>query len=166
MLNRILVFVLIVGFPISLYSTDLTPMEFRLEFQKAIEDEELCLEFIKKLDNIGQDDYMYRAYRAAAVMSLSKFTVFPTDKLNYFFKGKAEIELAVEEMPNNVELRFLRLAIQDYIPGFLFYNHQTEDLSFLLENIDQVDEEFYVREVKNYLIHMGHIKENDLLTMK
>ena len=141
-------------------------MQFRLEFQKAIEDERLCLNFISKLDKIDRDDYMYRAYRAAAVMSLSKFTSFPTEKFGYFLKGKAEIELAMEEMPDNVELRFLRLAIQDFIPGFLFYNNQREDLTFLLENIDQVNEQYYVTEVKNYLIHMGHIEADDLLTIR
>ena len=137
-----------------------------MEFKQAIEDERLCLDFISKLDKIDQDDYMYRAYRAAAVMSLSKFTSFPTDKFGYFLKGKAEIELAIEELPDNVELRFLRLAIQDFIPGFLFYNNQREDLAYLLDNIDQVNEEYYVREVKNYLIHMEHIEADDLLTIR
>ena len=166
MLYRITAFLLILLLPASLFSASLTPQEFRLKFQKAIEDESLCLEFISNLDKIEQEDYMYRAYRAAAIMSLAKFTSFPTDKLRYFYRGKSEIELAIEKMPDNVELRFLRLAIQDYIPGFLFYNNQTEDLAFLLNHIDTINEAFYVREVKNYLIHMGHVRSNDLLTMR
>ena len=166
MLYRIIAFLLILLLPTSLFAASLTPQEFRLKFQKAIEDESLCLEFISDLDNIEQEDYMYRAYRAAAIMSLAKFTSFPTDKLRYFYRGKLDIELAIERMPNNVELRFLRLAIQDFIPGFLFYNNQNEDLAFLWNNIDNIDEAFYVREVKNYLVHMGHIRANDLLTMR
>jgi hypothetical protein len=137
-----------------------------LTFQKAIEDEDLCLKFISDLEQIGQDNYMYRAYRAAAVMSLAKFTSLPTEKLYYFYKGRSEIELAIEKMPTNTELRFLRLAVQDYIPGFLFYNNQQEDLAFLLSNLDKIDEVFYVSEVKNYLIYMKHIQANELLSLK
>ncbi|HAW51746.1 MAG TPA: hypothetical protein DCX54_05365 [Flavobacteriales bacterium] len=161
--SSVIVFLLI---QVSVFSTNLTPLDFRLSFQKAIENEGLCVKFIGELETIKNDAYVYRAYRAVAVMSLSKFTTSPAEKLYYFYKGKSELELAIKNTPDNAELRFLRLAAQDFIPGFLLYDNQEEDLAFLLRNLDKIDETFYVREVKNYLVHMGHIKKNNQLSMR
>lgn len=79
-----------------------------------------------------------RGYHAVATANLALHTVMPISKYNYFRQGRDMIEEAIVKMPDNVELRFLRLTIQIGTPAFLDYNqHIATDREMILAHLEK-----------------------------
>ena len=63
----------------------------------------------------------------------------PINKLEAFNKGKKLLEELLVSYPNNFELHFLRLTIQDHSPTFLGYNDKVkQDESFIRNQLDML----------------------------
>ncbi|MBN1337704.1 MAG: hypothetical protein JXA03_00180 [Bacteroidales bacterium] len=75
------------------------------------------------------------AYRGVARAGMAECVTFPFTKLNYFNQGKSELEEAVLRAPDNVEIRFIRFAMQTNIPSLLGYDHIEEDKKFIIKEI-------------------------------
>lgn len=78
------------------------------------------------------------AYKGVSTAMYASTVISPISKLSYFKKGKAAIEQAVKGDSKNVEIRFLRLAIQSQIPAILGYSENIqEDLAKIIEACEQ-----------------------------
>lgn len=87
---------------------------------------------------VRNGDAVLRGYHAVATANLALHTVMPVSKYNYFLKGRDMIEEAIGQMPDNVELRFLRLTIQIGTPAFLNYNqHIVTDREMILAHLEK-----------------------------
>ncbi len=76
------------------------------------------------------------AYKGAYTMMKAKFVNSPFKKYAYFNEGKALIEKAIKQAPNNVELRYLRAILQAKLPKFLnYYENINDDIEFVLTNL-------------------------------
>ncbi len=62
-----------------------------------------------------------RCYKGVASMVQARYAPNPLTKLALFRKGKAWIEGAVNADTTNLEMRYLRLTIQDNLPAILNY---------------------------------------------
>ncbi len=63
----------------------------------------------------------------------------PYKKYESFTKGKKQLESVIKKYPNNIELHFLRLTIQDNLPSFLGYDDNiSEDKNFIKTKIKEV----------------------------
>ena len=68
------------------------------------------------------------AYLGAVLMKKASFQFLPNKKLGLFLDGKALLENAVSKHPENAEIRFIRLMIQENSPKFLgYYSNQYND---------------------------------------
>lgn len=128
--------VLLAGF-YNCHSADVLDIEYvRRQYGKAVSDKELCKTMITELSR-NTESPVCLAYLGAYQMIWANHTFSPVDKLNTFNTGKKNIEKAVKQSANNVEIRFVRLSVQKNCPGFLGYN----------ENI--VQDEQYLSDYKN-----------------
>ena len=76
------------------------------------------------------------AYKGAYTMMKAKYVNSPFKKYAYFNEGKALIEKAIEQAPNNVEIRYLRVTLQVNLPKFLnYYENINNDIDFVLTNL-------------------------------
>ncbi len=76
-----------------------------------------------------------RAYCGAAHTLKAKFAREPKDKKAFFTKGAQFIEDAVQEAPNNFEVRLIRLSVQENSPAIVKYkNNIDEDKAFILKH--------------------------------
>jgi len=93
------------------------------------------------------------AYHAGGLMSMANHTYWPGTKLAYFNKGKVKLNKAVNFAFQNVEIRFIRYAIQKNAPAMLGYDSKLqEDKAFILEKMSTTNwSEKYKQEVKNFL---------------
>jgi hypothetical protein len=80
---------------------------------------------LKPLDLSGSPVLM--AYRGACSAASAGSVSGVQKKLKYFNNGKDELETAVRQLPNDPEIRFLRLVTQINAPGFLGYSSNTEN---------------------------------------
>ncbi|CAL2074655.1 hypothetical protein [Tenacibaculum sp. 190524A02b] len=86
-----------------------------------------------------------KAYVVSLKMKQAKYKFFPWKKLSVFNKGKKELEQLIKEHPENVDLRYVRLVIQENIPAILNYKSSiTEDKEFLKRKLEEVDNSDYL----------------------
>ncbi len=92
-------------------------------------------------------DVAVEGYRAVIWFLWADYYVNPIKKWKCFNKGKDRLEELIGENRNNVELRFLRLTIQDNLPDFLGYNSNiNDDKDFIYHQISSiVDKDLYGR---------------------
>ena len=93
----------------------------RKQYEKAATDKNVCQTMIAELRNHTESD-IHLAYLGAYQTIWANHTTGAFSKFNTFNKGKKNIEQAVKENPNNVEIRMIRLSVQKNCPAFLGYN--------------------------------------------
>ena len=71
-------------------------------------------------------------YKGSTLAMEAKYTLNPYKKLKYFNEGKSLLEKSINNDPQNIELRYLRLAIQSTIPTFLNYSKNIDSDKILL----------------------------------
>jgi len=65
----------------------------------------------------------------------SKFEKKLGEKINRFKEGAKLLESTIKSEPNNIEIRMIRLSIQEDVPGITGYKKNIkEDKKFLTEN--------------------------------
>ena len=160
--NIIVVFLLL---PNMLLSAQMTHAEVRKSFPEAVKEELACISLISQLQDIQKNDYILLAYRGAAIIVMAKYSSSPRQKLNHFTNGKKELEMGVNKMPLNVELRFLRFTIQQNTPSMLFYDDQEKDLIFIIDHLSDMKDAGYRERIKYFLRESGKCSEEQLTAL-
>lgn len=125
--------------------------DVRRDFNKGVKNEDLCEKYHKTLEKEA-DTPVEKGYEAAFHMFMAKHTSNPIKKMSYFNGGKKLLEKQITNNPNNVELRFIRLCIQYYVPGYLGYNSNVEeDKIFVMNNLYKMPDENTKDVIYNYL---------------
>lgn len=108
--------------------------EIRRMYPDAKNSESAAKELSLKLAKVDIDcDKTLVAYKGASITLLSKFSSNIADKVANFKEGSKLVELAVAAEPNNVEIRMIRLSIQENIPKIVNYRkNKKEDKDFIL----------------------------------
>lgn len=123
----------------------------RSNYSKAVEDKTLCKRLIEQLSNKAADP-TYLAYLGAFQAIWANHTINPLSQLNTFNTGKGNIEKAIRQEPENVELRFIRFSIQKQCPAFLGYkDNLSEDRNFIRNHIQKVNSGALLQMINNIL---------------
>jgi hypothetical protein len=110
--------------------------EIRKLYATVIESETNAKEFASKLSDIDKEDNktLY-AYKGASITLLARYKKAVSEKSKSFKEGAKMVELAVASEPNNIEIRLIRLSIQEKAPKILKYNaNKKEDKNFILDH--------------------------------
>lgn len=124
------------------FSNDPSISAVRLLYRQAATEEHACRELLNILEtyNTGNDPLL-AGYKASALMLMAKHVFNPLNKWSYFCKGKKMLDAAIDADKNNVELRFLRFAVQTSAPSFLGYCYAVQrDKAFLLSAVHQIND--------------------------
>ena len=79
------------------------------------------------------------AYHGAALMVAAQFANGISGKLKLFKQGKSLMTKATQAAPESVEVRFLRMTVQDNAPPILMYNDDLQqDKDFILVHFSAV----------------------------
>lgn len=106
--------------------------DWSIHLERAHNQIEYCETFYNLMLEHKDDDSTASGYYALASMMLAKKYKNPFTKLSYFNKGKTLLEDAIENDKGNIELRFLRFAVQNEVPPILLYfNNMEEDKEML-----------------------------------
>lgn len=118
---------------------------------------EKAMEGLKKLSTGKSHSPVHMAYSAAAEMASAQYKLNPLSKLSTFQKGKNQLEACIHSNAQNVEIRFIRFAIQTKAPAFLGYkNSISSDKLFLLSQLKSLrntDSELYAKICSFLLLH-------------
>lgn len=94
--------------------------EVRGRFYKSVQSETEAKAFYQELNAaIGSLPPLYQGYLGASEALLAKHSWNPYKKLDYLKQSQITLAKAIEQLPHDLELRFLRFSIQHYLPSFL-----------------------------------------------
>jgi hypothetical protein len=100
----------------------------------------LALEFLAKLESVDNKNTILLAYKGAALTLKSKFSNKLADKIDYFKAGAKLIESAIKAEPKNIELRVVRLSVQENVPAIVNYRKNIkEDSAFINAHVKGLD---------------------------
>ncbi|NDP28435.1 MAG: hypothetical protein GZ087_13580 [Flavobacterium sp.] len=110
--------------------------DIRKLYSSVVNSDTNAKEFAAKLADVTKEDNktLY-AYKGASIAILAKYKKEIHDKAKSFKEGAKMVEWAVASEPNTIEIRLIRLSIQEKAPKFLKYNaNKKEDKNFLLDH--------------------------------
>lgn len=156
-MKRVIFFIMML-FVTKTYSAKLEIEELRTLFEASAYSKTSADQFLKLLSTIDHSCApILVCYKGAAEMMQAKYGFNPVNKLRRFKKGKTLIEEAVKKLPDNLEIRFLRLAIQTNLPTFLNYSGNIiEDKKYLLANIQTIKNKNLKQDILKYLLASKH----------
>ena len=106
--------------------------EIRKAYTTASESKEQKERFYQLMQGAAMDTSVKEAYKGASLMMYSK----QSGKLRTMLKeGKALIEGAIGKEPQNIELRMIRLSVQEHLPKVV--PNTEEDRKFIQDHLAQ-----------------------------
>ena len=126
--------------------------EARRLYQTAADDEKAARGLLELMEHKDTGEPVMLGYKAAGHMMMAKHVGNPFKKMSHFNKGKDVLSKAINADKNNLELRFLRFAVQAEAPGFLGYRGELEeDKQLLLKGAGKIKDPVLRGMVINYL---------------
>jgi len=120
------------------FTTDLGTV--RKAYKAATTSSENTEAFYKQLETYSGNNQSLKGYQGAALALKAKFEKKLALKKDLFVKGATIIEEAIKKEPNNIELRFIRLSIQENTPRIMGYKGQIkEDKNKILKEFSKQD---------------------------
>lgn len=116
--------------------------EIRKVYPSAANSETSANEFAAKMATVdANEDKVLVAYKGASLAMKSKFKKKISEKISTLKEGAKLIESAIAAEPNNIEIRMIRLSIQENLPSITNYKKNIgEDKAFILKhNKEQAD---------------------------
>jgi len=109
--------------------------KLRIDYVNANGNKMLIEVLIDELSEVTKNDKkVFVAYKGAVLTMQSKY-VKGKERKELFKQGISLIEYAVTSDPNNIEIRVIRLSIQENVPKLLKYNANiSDDKEFILSN--------------------------------
>lgn len=111
----------------------------RKMYPSVAKSENSAKDFTAKLSGIANtDENILVAYKAASILLESKYEKKLATKMGRFKEGAKLLESTVTKEPNSVEIRMIRLSIQENVPGITGYKKNIkEDKAFILAHVDE-----------------------------
>lgn len=120
-------------------------------------------------NNKKEQNVLFLAYQGTALTMKADLEKGKLNKYKVFIEGRDILETAINNNSENVEMRYLRFAVQLNIPRILGYNDLDEDKNFLLENIDEIQKinnKELQEVIYSTLLTYSDISENERLLLK
>jgi hypothetical protein len=127
--------------------------QIREDYKMVSNNSELASGLWTKLKPVTKENNVVLvAYKGAVTALMAKYTAVPKRK-NRFKEGVQLLEYAVSQDPNNIEIRCLRLSIQENTPKFLKYRSNIEDdRTFILDHYKNTPSLAVKDFVKSYVL--------------
>lgn len=129
--------------------------EVRDAYITAHGDKERTLAFYESLSEVTKDNSnVLVAYKAASTIMVAKFEKGAPQKKELFKEGALLLEYAVASEPKNIEIRVVRMSIQENAPKFLKYNKNiSEDKELISNEYQKLTNASLKAFVKSFVLH-------------
>lgn len=131
--------ILLLAISISTFVSGQSLQEVRNSFHHAVMDPTTARDFHALLELSKDNSSTILAYQAVSEALLAQVVWNPFSKLSQVMKYDRLMEKAVMDDIENIEIRFLRLAIEVNLPSFLgMSTHVQEDRDMIVNNMSKV----------------------------
>jgi hypothetical protein len=158
-MKRVLGIIICLLISLNIYSNDIA-INFRDYYyavclsEKPIQEFDSYLALYKESNNVT-----IKGYQAVIWFLWADFYFSPIKKWECFSKGVLKLDQLIMSYPDNPELRFLRLTVQENVPFFLSYNlNVKEDKSFINSKLNEILDSDLKERITNYLNESSQTK--------
>ena len=151
---------LILLISVSLFGIDI--YELREKYPKASTSTEITNDLYHQLSSVTlSENPKILAYKGAVLSLKAKNAKTIKDKKMYFQEGVQFLEASVNAAPKDLEIRYLRLSVQEHAPKIVKYSKNIdEDKNFILEHYGTTKDAELKACIKSY------VKDSSLFTDK
>jgi len=123
-------------------------------YKKAAQDKTKVSSLNTQLASVTKNDKpILVAYKGAGIALKGRYAKKIKDKKQFFVEGVSLVEYALKKAPNNIELRFIRLGIQENTPKLLKYKGKIiEDKDYILSRFKAVKSSNLKKHIKDYVL--------------
>ena len=138
----------------------------RAQYPKAVESTEITTKLDGELASVTSSGKpVLIAYKGAVLTLKAKFSKSKSKKKEFFKQGVALIESAVKAESSNIEIRYIRLGVQENSPKFLGYHKNIEeDKDFILKNFATVSSKELREVIRDFVMKSNFFSEKEKLT--
>ena len=142
--------------------------EVRELYPNAVENFENTTKLDAELQTVNNTEKpVLIAYKGAVKTLKAKFTKSKSDKKEFFKEGVALIEDSVIADPDNIEVRYLRLSVQENSPRFLGYHKNIEAYKeFILKNYTNTSPKELKSVIKDFVMKSQNFSESEKTELK
>jgi len=132
----------------------------RSDYSSANQDEEITNMLHEQLSAVSKENNMVMlAYKGAVSTLKAKFAKGIKNKKMFFKEGAELLEFTIASEPENIEIRCLRLGVQENSPKIIGYKqHIRTDKQFILDRYKTIKD----KEVQNFV--KGYVQLSDLFS--
>lgn len=147
-----LLLVLISSVFITLQPLDLNSV--RTAYKEAAQEKTKVEQFYNSLSKITKNDKIELvAYKGASITLLARQSKTIKKKKERFIEGVSWVNFAINQAPNNIEIRFIRLGIQENTPKLLKYKENIEeDKLFLKQQYRYIKSTTLKNHISDYIL--------------
>ena len=114
--------------------------KIRAEFYEIVKDSKRTPEVLAEIRSIENPNAIIKAYEAASEAMMARVVWNPFSKIKHVRRSQELFEEALGMDSLNVEVRFIRFAVEYNIPKWLGYSkHMQDDKDYIMINLDQFD---------------------------
>ncbi|MGO3181408.1 MAG: hypothetical protein ACTIJ9_01105 [Aequorivita sp.] len=137
--------------------------EIRSQYREAVSSSETNIKLNEELSNVSSaNNPTLSAYKGAALTLKAKYSKSKKEKKEFFKEGVSLIEEAVKADASNLEVRYLRLSVQENSPKFLGYHKNIEeDKELILDNYTKLSSNELKEIIKDYVLKSDGFDENE-----
>ncbi|HLW31296.1 MAG TPA: hypothetical protein VKX40_03470 [Aequorivita sp.] len=135
--------------------------KIRLQYPNAVNNSELVSQMDKMFGNAtSESEGTLLAYKGAIYTLKAKFAKQRNEKKELFKEGVGFIEASLKSDPNNIEIRYIRLSVQQNSPKFLGYHKNVEeDKEFVLNNYEKISSKDLRNVILDFIMKSGEISD-------
>ena len=137
--------------------------EVRRLFLDSGKSEVSCNKLKSTLEQFNEtNNAVLGAYHACASMMMAGYVFNPVSKLSCFNEGKDLLEKCINSDSLNIELHYLRFAMQSEAPSFLGYKgYLSEDKRYIMETLHHNNDNQLREMIVSFLIKSPLLTESE-----
>ncbi len=154
--------ILFLGF----FSPDLSKV--REDYKNAFNNKDVTLQLNENLAAVKKtDNKVLVAYKGAVLALMAKHSKNTKDKKSFFKEGATLIDFAILEQPTNVEMRCIRLGVQENTPKLLKYRaNKSEDKQLIIDHFDTINSKDIKKYVRGFIMQSKSFSEEEKIKFK
>ena len=137
--------------------------EIRALYKQTDGSKENTIVLFDKLQTVSEKDgNVLLAYKGASIAMKGRFEKGAKQKTTIFKEGISLVEAALLKEPNNMEIRFIRLSIQQNSPKVLKYKKNIdEDKNFVLSNYESIETNTLRNYIRDYILNSNNFTDEE-----
>ena len=171
MQKSLILLLLVVSISNQLLASDISLEDIRMEFYKITIDSKNTPQLLEKLYTHSNPDALVIGYTAATEAIMAKVVWNPYSKFSYLYKSKNTFVKAINMNSSNVEIRFLRFAVEQHLPKYLGLSKNLQnDKNVIIKEVDthsvmKMDNEMLDYTMR-FLINSNQCSDEELLKIR